>query len=125
MEFTQTHLIILVTAVVWLGWTILARKYHNPTISMSLMGMMWNCTTVSLIWGILLGHWAGTSWGDFRPIDPISYSFVFALPFTVPTLVFDIVWLVKKGANVRHGSRWPIWYYILGLPVGLLFWAQD
>lgn len=114
-----TPILVLSTFAIWIAWTAAARKYGNPTISMWLRDAMWNFTSFALAWGILLGHWTGSY---FFPV--LEGKFIFTLPFIAATGIFDAVWHIIGNSGRRHWSRYPVWYYLIGIVVGLVFWGQ-
>ena len=113
-----TEILIGTTFVIWIVWTVIAQRYGNKTISRALRDTMWDFTTLSLIWGILLGHWSGTY---FWPV--IGGVFGYTVPFIVASVIHDVLWLSFNGWGARSGYRWPVWYYLIGMGVGLAFWG--
>lgn len=116
---TLTQWFVLVTFAIWIWFTSVSRQlFGSPTISMTMRDIGWAFTLFPFIWGMLIAHW-------FAPKQALAsglWGWGIGLPIMVLLLAFDVYWLIK--GLPRHPVRWPFWYFVLGLPVGYLFWPQ-
>jgi len=119
IDLNVTSVIVIVIFLGLLTWTAYAQQFKQPTLSMTMRMFFWNFTTASFITGALIGHWSGSL------IPPITGAWGYLIPFLIATLTFDIVWGLTKGWGARHPSRYPVWYILLGIAAGLLFWGQQ
>jgi len=111
-----TGWIILVIFLSLLGYTAIAQKHGQPTISMQMRDWAWKWNSIAMLTGVLIGHW-------FVSIqNPLSHAFGFTMPFFAAYLVFDLVWHYKDYS--QNWYRWPIIPCLIGIVVGAAFWGQ-
>ena len=111
-----TEYIVIATIVILLTYDVIAVKIGEPTESMVLRDWAMDFTALPFTAGFLVGHW-------FFPRQTFFVSgWMYALPILISLLIFDIVWKAKKLP--RHWSRYPGWYFILGVPAGMYLWGQ-
>lgn len=113
-----TTIIILSTFTLWLTWTSVAQKYGERTISSTLRNMAWDWNILPFCFGMLITHW----FAPRQTLPSSLWGWGVGLPVMVLIVAWDIYWLAS--GRERAVVRWPFWYFLLGLPVGYLFWPQ-
>lgn len=112
-----TELVIIATFVLLIAYDVIAGKINQPTESMVLREWGWRWNTVPFLAGFLIGHW-------FFPRREVDVSgWMWVLPILGGLIVFDILW-GRFGRNSRPWFRFPGWYVLLGIPVGMFLWGQ-
>lgn len=115
LTFSQWFVIAVFVAVIF--YTAVAQKMGQPTVSMTLRDGGWRINTIPFIFGLLVGHW-------FFPRQSTWVSgWGYAIPALLALVIYDVLWNWKKGAE-RRWFRFPGWWFLLGLPVGIWLWAQ-
>ena len=116
---TLTHYIVLATFAAWIWYTSVSRQnFGAPTISQTLRNIAWTFSLFPFIWGMLISHW----FAPRQSLPSSLWGWGVGLPLMAILLTYDLYWLFS--VKQRTWYRWPMWYFLLGLPVGYWFWPQ-
>lgn len=114
MNFTQWFVVFVTAAL--LIFDGVNSLFGLPSESTVIRQWAWSLTLIPFSVGCIIGHWffpghgiTNSAWGN-------------CLPFMVLLLGFDLLWM-KFGGGVHPWYRYPGWYFVLGVPVGMLVWG--